>query len=154
MAVSSFVTEICVGVCKSICTEVQTQAQMEVKTEWKKILSELKQLITSCPWYVYTPFAACTFAYILPKIMKFVADWIRSLRSERDNLKNAWHDESELNSSDTDSAEKIAQLEKRIEKLEATFERMEKLSEENQDYPVKRSIFPQEVSNVKFLVLN
>lgn len=118
------------------------------QTQGQTYFSEIKNLITSCPWYYYAAFSGCTIIYLVPKIMKKRADYIQDLRSERENLKKVWLSDS---TAGTDHAAKVAQLEKRIEELEALYKNLEKLL----DYhPAKRTILAIEASNVKFLSHN
>lgn len=117
-----------------------------------KILSKMRAFLLFIPWYVYAAVAVGLFIYFLPTILKLLADWISSLRSASTDLRNAWSEGSESDSSDSDSAERVSQLEKVIEDLQAGFNRMESLLKEYQDYAVKNNILPMESSNVRFLL--
>lgn len=117
-----------------------------------KILSKLRAFLLFIPWYVYAALAVGVFIYFLPTILKMLADWISSLRSASADLREAWSEGSESDSPDSESAERVSQLEKVIEDLQAGFNRMENMLKDYQDYAVKNNILPMGSSNVRFLL--
>lgn len=116
------------------------------------ILSKIRLIFAFIPWYIYGAIAVGGSLYFLPRMMKMLADWINSLKSASSDLKKACRNGSEAETSNTDSAAKVTQLEKVIEDLQAGFERMEKMLKDYQDYAVKHNILPMEASNVRFLI--
>lgn len=94
-----------------------------------KKFGKLKELIAAIPWYYKAAFGTLAFTCFLPSILNKINNWIKSLRSARQDLKATWSDglndrSSELVPSESDCVTNHIRLENSFNKLEAELNKL------------------------------